>query len=504
MEPSTAATAKESRAVRGLAEAAAATRFSTLAPAVVHQAQRMLRDALALGLYGADQPGTRKLATVVGTWRGQPQSSAFAHDQRMACVDAALLNGASIHAVDFDDTFGPGLAHLSAAIVPAVLAVAEWKGLDGAAVLASWVAGSDAAARIALATNPRAMAARGFHPTGCYGTYGAAVAAARALNLDSDGISRAIGLAAMQASGLMVNVGTMAKPLHAGKAAANGVLAALLAAQDFTSGDPFLGPSGAASFSGVLTAEMPALDFHGASLMQTTLKPYPSCWLTHGAIDAALALRTRCREEVIERVSIRVGSHAASVCDRSGSVEALDRKFSLQYVVAAALVGGEVGLAQFVEGEVCPADVGRLMARAELFIDKALNDGQACVEVGLGGGRTETVSVATSTGTPECPLGDATLHEKVRAVLSACGRGEPSPARGRWSRGRQDAWIGLIGRGPDQPPGLRPVKATKPYLCSRLSIASSTLLTAAAKSTSNSVIDIITSTLCSPMAFISM
>jgi 2-methylcitrate dehydratase PrpD len=406
------------------ASRAAAVHVSALSPVVLHRAKQLLLDSLALGLYGLTQPGTQMVGRLVDQWRRSEQSSVFGARARVAMVDAALINGTAIHAVDYDDTFGPGLAHFSAAVLPAVLAVAEYKGKSGAALLAAYVAGYDAAARLALACDPRAVAARGFHPTGCFGTYGAAVGAAHVLGLDSSGIVRAVGLAGIQAAGLMASVGTMAKPLHAGKAATNGVLAALLAAEGFSSADPLSGTSGAASFSGVLDTEIlteESLD-SGEALLQTTLKPYPSCWLTHAAIDAARSMAARWDKVPITRIEVEVSTHAAQVCDRPDPDGSLDLKFSLQFVVAAALTTGEVGLDHFIEGTQRDERISKLMARVHLIAMPALRDNQSRVRITSESGMAEKVLITASAGTPEHPLDDAALRSKVRAVLDACGR----------------------------------------------------------------------------------
>jgi 2-methylcitrate dehydratase PrpD len=404
-----------------LAARAAQVRLADLSDDVVARAKASLADALALGLYGAREPCTRILRETLLEQGGLAQCSVFGLPQRLPALQAALINGTAIHAIDFDDTYGPGLAHLTAAVLPAALAVGEWRSASGAAVLVAYVAGYDAAARIACATDAAAMARRGFHPTGCFGTYGAAIAAGHVLGLDAAGLARALGLAATQAAGLMSNVGTMGKPLHAGKAAANGVLAAMLAAREFaSSADPLGDASGLASYSGVL--HRAALDDDappGQALLDTTLKPWPSCWLTHGAIDAALRLRDGgARPEAYAAVRVAVSPHAAAVCDRPAPVSGLDAKFSLQHVVALALAQGHLGIDDFDAIAAPPLDA--LRARVAVAADAALTDNQASVHVRRADGGEREIVVEHAPGSPARPLDAPAVAAKIASVLQAC------------------------------------------------------------------------------------
>jgi len=405
-------------ATRALALRSAGLRLGDLSPAVVDAALRSLADALALGLYGATEPCVTLLAAALGESGLGGKATAFAGGHRWSCEQAALLNGTAIHAIDYDDTFGPGLAHLTGAVLPAALAVAEARGRSGAALLAAYIAGYDAAAQVALLSGPTAVAAQGFHPTGCFGTYGAAVAAAHLLEADATAMQSALGLAATQAAGLMANNGTMAKPLQAGKAAANGLLAARLATRGFTAGTTALsGASGARSYADQpAQAASPEVPPPGTALCQTTLKPYPSCWLTHGTVEAAIALRGRLGRAPCVGIEIAVTPYALGVCDRPAPRSGLDAKFSLQYVARLALRSGAVTLddfARIAEPQSPPVT---------LLADDSLAGNAAAVTLQIADGSRLTERCAEPLGSPGRPLDRRDLAGKVGDLLAARGR----------------------------------------------------------------------------------
>src|SRR5262249_22908801 len=153
--------------------------------------------------------------------------------ERLPPLAAALANGTASHALDYDDVNSAMMGHPTVAILAALLALAESRGSRGCDVVEAFVAGYEAQCRIAQAVGHNPYQ-RGFHATGTIGTFGAAAACARLLNLDPDQTAIALGIGATQAAGLKAMFGTMSKPLHAGKACANGLLAARLAARGFT------------------------------------------------------------------------------------------------------------------------------------------------------------------------------------------------------------------------------------------------------------------------------
>ena len=267
------------------------------------------------------------------------------HPQRTSIADAALINGASSHALDFDDTHTLMSGHPSVPVIPAVLALAERDGRDGASFLAAFVAGVELECRLGALLNPGHYAL-GFHATGTLGTFGAAAAAAHLLALDGEQWRNAIGLAGTQAAGLKSGFGTMAKPLHAGRAAANGLTSALLARGGFTANPSVVETTqGFAATHGSTAPDVSTLGaLDGRFLIADTLfKYHASCYLTHAAIEAVSKLRAEdgVPFDAIESVEVRASTGCIGVCDIPEPATGLQGKFSLRVTAAMALLGDD-------------------------------------------------------------------------------------------------------------------------------------------------------------------
>lgn len=298
----------------------------------------------ALGIAGADGSGGQGLATVLGTTaRAEP-------------VSAALANGTAGHALDYDDVSGPITAHPSVVVLPAVLALAERRGASGAEVVTAFVAGYEAMVRVGRALGTEHYA-RGFHTTGTAGALGAAAGCARLLGLDAAATETALGIAATQAAGLKAVFGTDCKPLHAGRAASNGVLAALLASGGFTAPPNVLGAAQglAATHSAHFDEDALAEPFGQPWYTTETLfKLHAACYLTHASIECALQLRqqTDWRLADFRAAELRVPPGHLRVCGIEAPRTGLEGKFSLRYATALALATGRTDESQFTDARV--------------------------------------------------------------------------------------------------------------------------------------------------------
>src|SRR5512139_3270628 len=219
---------------RSIAASARSIRYEALPEDVVFLARQCVIDWFGVALAGADEPLTRILRAEAAEEGGNPRATLIGSGQRTSTQQAALVNGAASHALDFDDVSMMMSGHPSVPVIPALLALAEERGASGEPFIAAFVAGFEVACRIGALMMPGHYSA-GWHATGTLGTFGAAAACANLLQLDEDRWLHALGIAGAQAAGLKSMFGTMCKPLHAGKAAANGLLAAKLAERGFTS-----------------------------------------------------------------------------------------------------------------------------------------------------------------------------------------------------------------------------------------------------------------------------
>src|SRR2546423_5473388 len=225
-----------------------------------------------------------------------------------APADAALFNGTVAHALDFDDTNHPAYAHPTAVIAPALFALAPRVGASGAALIDAYVVGFEFFGKLGRALNTQHYR-RGWHTTGSFGALAAAAASARLLGLDEQRTTMALGIAASSASGLRASFGSMTKPLHAGQAARNGVLAALLAEAGFTASDEAI--EHRYGYLGVFNDQLPIdpapLAAMGQGLEILTehglaLKPYAACGATHPGIEAADRLHSRLSGRTVRAV----------------------------------------------------------------------------------------------------------------------------------------------------------------------------------------------------------
>ena len=235
--------------------------------------------------------------------------------------------------------------HPSAPVLPALLALVESEGARGPDLLAALVAGIELECRLGALLGPGHYAA-GFHATATLGAFGAAAACARLLDLDEERWLHAMGIAGTQAAGLKSAFGSMTKPLHAGRAAETGLLAALLARGGFTASPSVLeAPQGfAATHAGGEPTSAALERWTGRFLVRDTLfKYHAACYLTHAAIEASSRLRTRhaLAPERIARVEVRVDPSLLAVCNVAEPRTGLEGKFSLRATTAMALLGDD-------------------------------------------------------------------------------------------------------------------------------------------------------------------
>lgn len=342
-------------------------------------------------------------------------------------ADAALVNGTAAHAQDFDDYHSPSVAHASAVLVPAVVAVAECLDAGGRRVLDAYVVGLQAMAVLGNLLNMDHYL-HGWHATSTVGTVGAAAACARLYGLDAARCEAALSLATSMGGGFLCQAGFMAKPLHAGLAAQGGSRAASLARAGVTaSADAFDGPRGALRLWTSAQHRPPAAaatDFSKYSIETDGLcvKPYPCCGYVTRSVDAALAVAGRddfCADE-IKAVHLSVPDRHLEVVSYHAPANVLQARFSFPFCIAAALVRGRLAAASFSPQNLADPAVRKLMTRITLEgypADPAIADGSAQIpdtlSVEFNDGRTLTKTVGQPRGSPAHPFGTGTLLAKL-------------------------------------------------------------------------------------------
>ena len=335
--------ASQADLTRRLAGKASGCRYDDLPAPVRELARQCILDYLGAALAGTHDPLVQILLDEMAEAGGSAQASIIGHSARLPMLSAAMVNGSAAHALDYDDVNMAMPGHPSVAILPGLLALAEFKCSSGREVVTAFVAGYETACRVGAALQPGHYNL-GFHSTGTIGTFGAAAACARLLGLDTEATAMALGIAGTQAAGLKSQFGTMCKPFHAGKAAQNGLFAARLAQRGFTSRTDIVectqgfalthGPD----FVPDAALGTPAAGFH---LLANLFKYHAACYFTHAPIECARRLREehRLTPDLIAGITLRLDASCDRVCNIPVPVDGLQSKFSLRQTVAMALAG---------------------------------------------------------------------------------------------------------------------------------------------------------------------
>ncbi|MGB0384038.1 MAG: MmgE/PrpD family protein [Ardenticatenaceae bacterium] len=308
-----------------------------------------LIDTMGCMIAGSEHEVSQKVFAAVSEW-GIKRSSVIGHAERLPAPWAALVNGTSAHALDFNAWTDPTAAFTPSCVLTALLAVAEEQNCDGAAVLDALIVGMEVAMRVGEAVNLDHYH-RGWHTTATVDTIGAAAGCARLLGLDEQQIGYAMSIAISRAAGFKSQFGTMTKPLHCGLTAQTGVMAAQLAATGLTAATDTLdgkwsvltvmAGEGAAGFAQPLAklGQTLAVDEFGI-----VFKRYPSCAYTHRTLDGILALREthQLQLDAIEAVTVRIPAHNASILTYPVPETETQARFSMPYCVATALHTGHL------------------------------------------------------------------------------------------------------------------------------------------------------------------
>jgi 2-methylcitrate dehydratase PrpD len=409
--------AVQDRAVtRAIVDRALAIRTAAVPADVRAVAKQCILDWFAVSLAGADEPLVRMLVDQAVEDGGSPQAGIVGRKLKVSTRQAALINGSISHALDYDDVnFAMG-GHPTVAALPGVLALAEAKKLPGDALLAAFIAGYETLCRVGRLVAPGHYA-RGFHATATVGSFGSAAGCAHLLGLDAEATARALGIAGTQAAGLKSQFGTMCKPLHAGKAAENGLVGAQLAARGFTSRTDILecvqgfADTQSPDFNPDAALEEPRMGWH---VRANLFKYHAACYLTHAPMDAARALRAehRLKPADVRRVIVRIDSGADKVCNIPTPKTGLEAKFSLRLTTAMALAGADTAApGTYVDATAARPDLVQLRDRVQIELVNDWPHSQADVVVELNDGRRLEKSCDTG-----IPAADVALQgERVRA-----------------------------------------------------------------------------------------
>lgn len=364
--------------------------LSSLPAEVISKIKLHLLDTLGIMIAMHNNELAVRAVEVAKRLGGRPESTIVGHGIRTGAASAALANAVMAHAADYDDTHLGSLAHLGCVSVPTALAVGESVEAYGDAVIEALVAHYEITSRIGLVSPGGILHIRGFHPTSVIGVFGAAASSGKLLGLSKEKIQNALGIAGSMASGILQGTkeGKEVKPLHPAIAAHNGVLAAYMAYSGLEGpSEVFEGEWG--FFRAYMNWDKQGGDVNldiitkdlgmRWELMNTSIKPYPSCHASHSSIDLAILMRNKYSIEVndIEEILIHVPRVAIELVCEPWEHKIMPRtpyeaKFSAPYLVVVALRRGWVGLRDFTRESIKDPEVLKHTKKIRCTTDQSL------------------------------------------------------------------------------------------------------------------------------------
>ncbi|MDG4850572.1 MmgE/PrpD family protein [Peribacillus frigoritolerans] len=396
-----------------IADFVVCTKYEDLPDEVVEFTKYCILDYFASAIAGSNEAPIQMLRELIQEQGGHEQATLITGG-KTSVTQAAFINGATSHIVELDDIHKASIIHAATVVIPAALALAEWKNRSGKDLILAIVLGYEACYRIGEAVTPSHYYY--WHNTATCGTFGAAIAASKLLNLSENQIVHALGSAGTQAAGLweFIEDGAMSKQLHPGKAAMNGVYSALLAEKGFTGASKIL-----EGRRGFFEAMSETYDLNkvteglgaGFKITENSFKVHASCRHTHHVMDLAIDLMENepLNPQNIERIRIKTYKVALDITDNLNPQSIYAAKFSIQFCTALALVKKSVGLEDFNEETLNNPEIRNLMNKIEVIIEPTINQlyphqWGAKLEIDMIGGKQITKVTSFPKGDPENAL----------------------------------------------------------------------------------------------------
>ncbi|MGX7705955.1 MmgE/PrpD family protein [Methylobacterium sp. Gmos1] len=401
---------------RTLARYVTTARFEDLPEAVRREGTRTFLNWVGVAIGGSHHETLDVAVSALQPFSGPPQAGLFGRSERFDIMNAAFLNGVSSHIFDYDDTHLKTVIHPAGPVASAILALAEMRPVSGADFLNALVLGVETECRIGNAVYPNHYDV-GWHITGTAGVFGAAAAAGRLMGLSEQQMVWALGLAASQPVGLRESFGSMNKSFNPGRAAANGLFAAILASKNYTSSDGMI--EAKRGWANTISTKQDYREIteglgtrYEAAL--NTYKPFACGIVMHPAIDAAVQLRNenRLTPGQIQRVDLKVHPLVLELTGKTAPRTGLEGKFSITHAVAVALVEGAGGERQFSDRAVRDPVVTALRAKVVPAVTPGVKPEQVDMTITLTDGRTLTRHIEHAIGSVENPMSDADLERK--------------------------------------------------------------------------------------------
>jgi 2-methylcitrate dehydratase PrpD len=390
--------------------------YEDLPEKVRKEGVRTLLNWLGVAVGGSRHETINIAIDALAPFSGSAQASLLGRRERFDVMNAAFVNGVSSHIFDYDDTHLKTIIHPAGPVTSAILALAEYHPVDGKAFLNALILGVETECRIGNAVYPDHYD-RGWHITGTAGVFGAAAGTGKLLGLSEQQMVWALGLAASQPVGLRESFGSMNKSFNPGRAASNGLFAAILASKNFTSSDQMI--EARRGWANTISTKQDYREIteglgqrYEAAL--NTYKPFACGIVMHPAIDAALRLRNQYQitADRIERIDLRVNPLVLELTGKKTPHEGLEGKFSIYHAVAVAFVEGAGGEKQFSDRVVRDPAVIALREKVVPLVDPTIKPEQVDMVVTLKDGRRLDRYIQHAIGSLEVPMTDADLEAK--------------------------------------------------------------------------------------------
>jgi 2-methylcitrate dehydratase PrpD len=395
--------------------------YDDLPDHVVNEAKRSILNWLGVTIGAIHHESVDIMLKLASEAGGAGQVAVLGRKERVDALNGALINGMSSHIFDFDDTHLRTIIHPSAPVAPAALALAEWKGGSGKDVLAAFALGVEGCLRIGNSICPEHYAV-GWHGTGTLGVFGSALASSKMLGNNELATRYAVGLAATQASSIREMFGTMTKPYHPGKAAMDGLRGALIAGWGFTSSEQ--GIEAPRGYANVASTKFDPAEITGElgsrwELLKNAYKPYPCGVVIHPVIDAALGLREKgVTADNVESITAEVNPHVQELTSKRTPRTGLEGKFSVFHSVAAAIVRGKVGQAEYSDEAVHDPEIIAVRDRTDITVVDEIREDECRIHARMKDGSDVDVYVEFASGSIERPLTDQQLDDKFTDLVT--------------------------------------------------------------------------------------
>jgi len=429
---------------RILAKYIVAGTYDDLPANVRKEGVRTLLNWVGVAIGGSHHQTVDIAVAALAPFSGPPQAALLGRHERFDIMNAAFINGVSSHIFDYDDTHLKTIIHPAGPVVSAILALAEMQPVSGKDFLNAMVLGVETECRIGNAVYPNHFDI-GWHITGTAGVFGSAAAVGKLLNLNEQQMIWALGLAASQPVGLRESFGYMNKSFNPGRAASNGIFAAMLASKNFTSSNSMI--EAKRGWANTVSTKQDYAEITGDlgkryESALNTYKPFACGIVMHPSIDAAIQLRNEnhLTADQIERIELNVNPLVLELTGKKTPHEGLEGKFSIYHAVAIAIVEGAGGEKQFSDRAVNDPEVVALRGKVIPIITPGIDTAQVDMTIVLKDGRTLHRHIERAIGSVEVPMSDKQLEAKfadlvegilpapaIRRVMDACWNVETLP-----------------------------------------------------------------------------